>query len=189
MKETKDKLKPVRELVQKFINMEKLLCSLMLVIMVVITFTQVIMRFIFNAPFSWSEEITLILLVWFGYLCMPIDIFSDSHAALYFLYNKLPSAVKKAADLIRHGLLIWLFVEMMIYGMTITKLNLPKLQPATRISQGWLFAPLVVGGGLMLIYSILNLISTILKPLSEYKKEAETEKDIAQLNRERGGTE
>ena len=152
MEEMKDKLKPVRELVQKFINMEKLLCSLMLVIMVVITFTQVVMRFIFNAPFSWSEEITLILLVWFGYLCMPIDIFSDSHAALYFLYNKLPSAVKKAADLIRHGLLIWLFVEMMIYGMTITKLNLPKLQPATRISQGWLFAPLVVGGGLMLVY-------------------------------------
>ena len=169
MEEMKDKLKPVRELVQKFINMEKLLCSLMLVIMVVITFTQVV--------------------VWFGYLCMPFDIFYDSHAALYFLYNKLPSAVKKAADLIRHGLLIWLFVEMMIYGMTITKLNLPKLQPATRISQGWLFAPLVVGGGLMLVYSILNLISTILKPLSEYKKEAEMEKDIAQLNKERGGTE
>ena len=59
MEEMKDKLKPVRELVQKFINMEKLLCSLMLVIMVVITFTQVVMRFIFNAPFSWSEEITL----------------------------------------------------------------------------------------------------------------------------------
>ncbi len=36
MEEMKDKLKPVRELVQKFINMEKLLCSLMLVIMVVI---------------------------------------------------------------------------------------------------------------------------------------------------------
>ena len=53
MEEMKDKLKPVRELVQKFINMEKLLCSLMLVIMVVITFTQVVMRFIFNAPFSW----------------------------------------------------------------------------------------------------------------------------------------
>lgn len=46
MEEMKDKLKPVRELVQKFINMEKLLCSLMLVIMVVITFTQVVMRFI-----------------------------------------------------------------------------------------------------------------------------------------------
>ena len=30
MEEMKDKLKPVRELVQKFINMEKLLCSLML---------------------------------------------------------------------------------------------------------------------------------------------------------------
>lgn len=57
---------------------------------------------------------------------MPIDIFSDSHAALYFLYNKLPSAVKKAADLIRHGLLIWLFVEMMIYGMTINQVKSSK---------------------------------------------------------------
>lgn len=56
MEEMKDKLKPVRELVQKFINMEKLLCSLMLVIMVVITFTQVVMRFIFNAPFSWVRR-------------------------------------------------------------------------------------------------------------------------------------
>lgn len=57
MEEMKDKLKPVRELVQKFINMEKLLCSLMLVIMVVITFTQVVMRFIFNAPLAGQKRL------------------------------------------------------------------------------------------------------------------------------------
>ncbi len=57
----------------------------------------------------------------------------------------------------RHGLLMWLFSQMIVYGYTITKLNMPKLQPATRVSQGWLFAPLIVGGVLMLIYCALNL--------------------------------
>ena len=84
----------------------------------------------------------MILLVWFGYLCMPIDIFRIlMQHYIFFFIIKLPSPVKKAADLVRHGLLIWLFVEMMIYGMTITKLNLPKLQPATRISQGGFCPP------------------------------------------------
>ena len=98
-------------------------------------------------------------------------------------------ALKKPADIMRHGLLMWLFSQMIVYGYTITKLNMPKLQPATRVSQGWLFAPLIVGGVLMLIYCALNLLTTILKPLDAYRKEAETEWSIEQLNKERGGTE
>ena len=41
----------------------------------------------------------------------------------------------------------------------------------------------------MLIYCALNLLTTILKPLDAYRKEAETEWSIEQLNKERGGTE
>ena len=184
-----NKIKEIRAIVEKVITGEKAVCCALLIIMLLITFFQVVMRFIFNSPFSWSEELTLIFLVWFGYLCMPIHIFHDSHAALYFLYNRLPVALKKAVDIMRHGLLMWLFSQMIVYGYTITKLNMPKLQPATRVSQGWLFAPLIVGGVLMLIYCALNLLTTILKPLDAYRKEAETEWSIEQLNKERGGTE
>lgn len=81
-------------------------------------------------------------LVWFGYLCMAVDIYNDSHAALYFLYNKMPPMIRKGADLLRHGLHSWLFALMIKYGYQITMLNIGKPQPATRFSQGWLFAPL-----------------------------------------------
>lgn len=185
----KENKRPIREFFDRVIHIEKLICSFLLVIMLLITFFQVVMRFVFNAPFSWSEEVTLIFLVWFGYLCMPIDIYSDSHAALYFAYNHLPAIGRKIADLVRHVLLMWLFYEMIMYGMVITRLNMPKLQPASRLSQGWLFLPLAVGGALMLLYCVLNLVSAILKPLDEYRKEAEAERDITQLSRERGGTE
>lgn len=181
-------LEKIKKAFDKFAEMERYICCFFLIILVAITFLQVVMRFLFNSPFSWAEEVTLMFLVWFGYLCMAVDIYDDSHAALYFLYNKMPPVMRKGADLIRHGLLTWLFVLMIKYGWIITKLNLAKQQPATHMSQAWLFAPLIVGGVLMCVYAVFNFVRTLLKPLSEYKKESEHEKTIDELNVERGGT-
>ncbi|HWP50718.1 MAG TPA: TRAP transporter small permease [Clostridia bacterium] len=181
-------LSVVRRAMDKVINFKRNICAVLLIIMTSITFVQVVMRFVFRAPFSWAEEVTLMFLVWFGYICMSIDIYTDSHAALYFLYNKLPPVLKKFADLLRHGALFWLFWEMIKYGWIITKMNLPKPQPATHFSQGWLFAPLVVGGLFMVLYSLANLLAALLKPLSEYRTKADHEKTVDEMNVERGGT-
>jgi TRAP-type C4-dicarboxylate transport system permease small subunit len=181
-------LMKIRGYFDAFIQAERYISSVILIIVTLITFVQVVMRFVFDAPFSWSEEVTLMFLVWFGYLCMAIDIYTDDHAALYFLYNRMSPVLRKGADLFRHGLLVWFFVEMIKYGWMLTKLNLPKPQPATRFSQGWLYAPLVVGGVLMLIYSLVNFISTILKPRSEYRRESDKPKTVEEITVERGGT-
>ncbi|WMJ84522.1 TRAP transporter small permease [Oscillospiraceae bacterium LTW-04] len=178
----------VRKALDKVVDIKRYICAVLLIIMTSITFVQVIMRFVFRAPFSWAEEVTLMFLVWFGYICMSIDIYTDTHSALYFLYNKLPPLPKKLADLLRHGALFWLFYEMLKYGWIITKMNLPKPQPATHFSQGWLFAPLVVGGLFMLLYSLVNLLSVLLKPLSEYHTKPDHEKTVEEMNIERGGT-
>lgn len=168
-------------------QVERYLCCYILMILVLITFVQVVMRSVFSAPFSWSEELTLMFLVWFGYLCIPLDIYTDSHSALYFLYNKLPGMARKIIDLGRHGILVWFSVLMVKYGWKITKLNMPKKQPATGFPQGWLFAPLVVGGILMVLYAGYNFVATLLRPLSAYNA-VQGEKSADDLNKERGGS-
>lgn len=178
----------IRKGLDKVMQIKRYICAALLLIMLTITFVQVVMRFCFSAPFSWAEEATLMFLVWFGYICMSIDIYTDTHAALYFLYNKLPPAPKKGADLLRHGLLTWLFAEMTKYGLVLTKLNFPKLQPATRLSQGILFAPLALLGALMVLYSAINFLSALFTPLAEYRADAEHEKTVDEMNIERGGT-
>ena len=178
----------VRKALDKVINIKRFICALLLITMTSITFVQVVMRFVFRSPFSWSEEVTLMFLVWFGYLCMSIDIYTDSHSALYFLHNKLPPVPKKLADLLRHGALCWLFYEMIKYGWIITKMNIPKPQPATHFSQGWLFSPLVVCGFFMMLYSLINFVSALFKPLSQYHTKLDHEKTVDEMNIERGGT-
>lgn len=183
--------KGIRGVLDRAVLIEKYVCSALLVIMTAITFAQVVCRFVFHNPFSWSEEVTLMLLVWFGYLCMPIDIYTDEHAAIFAFYNKMPAAVKKALDFLRHGLLLWFFIILTKYGVVLSQLNMRKVQPATGISYVWRYIPLIVGGVLMSIYCISNFIRTLATPVKEYKKdlsEMTFEEQVKQKVQEKGGT-
>lgn len=177
-----------RTFFDKFLQVERYICSVLLMIVTALTFVQVTMRFLFSAPFSWSEEVTLMFLVWFGYLCMAIDIYTDDHAALYFLYNKMGPRLRKSMDFMRHGLLTFFFGAMIYYGYLLTKLNYYKYLPASKISQWVMYAPLMVGGLLMMIYSALNFLSVLFTPITSYYRDKDHEKTIEELTVERGGT-
>jgi TRAP-type C4-dicarboxylate transport system permease small subunit len=161
----------IRKVLDRIARVKRYVCAVLLTIMLVITFMQVVLRYCFNAPFSWSEEVTLMFLVSFGYLCMSLDILTDSHVAIYFLYNHLPPGIRKILDILRHGLLAFFFVNMLRYGFLITRLNMYKRQPASGLSQGWLFLPLVVGGFFMILYSVFNFFQTLLNPPVQKKSE------------------
>lgn len=179
-----------REALDKVIQIEKYICSVILVVMTAITFAQVVCRFVFRNPFSWSEEITLTLLVWFGYLCMPVDIYNDEHAAIFAIYNRCPTVMKKGLDFLRHGILLWFFIELTKYGIVLSRLNLRTIQPVTGISYIWRYLPLVVGGILMCIYCISNFIKTLGTPVNEYKRDlsdASFEEQVKIKVQEKGG--
>ena len=159
----------IRSALNSVIQVKRYICAILLTVMLIITFLQVVLRYFFNAPFSWAEEVTLMFLVSFGYLCMSMDIFTDSHAAIYFVYNMLSPVLRKILDLLRHGLLFFFFFNMIRYGLVITRLNWYKRQPASGFSYGWLALPLVVGGGFMLIYSLINFIEALINPVSPKK--------------------
>ena len=158
----------IKDIFNAAILVKRYICAFLLTVMLIITFIQVVLRYFFNAPFSWSEEVTLMLLVSFGYLCMSMDIFTDSHAAIYFIYNLATPRVRKILDLLRHGLLTFFFFNMIRYGLVITRLNWYKRQPASGFSYGWLALPLVVGGIFMIAYSIFNFISSLVNPQYPY---------------------
>ena len=161
----------IRNVLNKIAQVKRYICAFLLTVMLAITFIQVMLRYCFNAPFSWAEEVTLMLLVSFGYICMSLDILTDSHVAIYFLYNLFSPGIRKILDMVRHGLLGFFFFNMIRYGFIITRLNMPKRQPASGFSQGWLFLPLVVGGIFMLVYTIFNFLHTLLNPPVQNKTE------------------
>ena len=59
---------------RKVVSLERIVGAILLLVMLVICFAAVIMRYVFVNPIIWSEEVILVLLVIFGYICISIDV-------------------------------------------------------------------------------------------------------------------
>jgi TRAP-type C4-dicarboxylate transport system permease small subunit len=130
-----------------------------LAIMLSLTVFQVLLRYLFNKPTSWSEEITLFILVWFGYISMAIGVRKDSHISLEFIYDRFGPKGKRILDVGRYLLLLVLSVMMSIYAFPMISIGNTNTMPATQISRAVLYAPALVGGLLMTLFSLVNLIT------------------------------
>jgi len=140
-----------------------------LAIMLTITVFQVGLRYVFNKPTSWSEEITLFALVWFGYIAMAIGVRKDTHISLEFLYDHLGAKGKRILDIGRYSLLLALAIMMTYYSFPMIKIGMTNNMPATGISRAVLYAPALVGGLLMSLFSLVNLIAVCKKETQSHE--------------------
>lgn len=161
----------VKYYLRYIVKAEKYICSMLLVIMLIVCFAAVVMRYVFDKPLLWSEEVILTMLIWFGFLCISIGVFGDSHIAIESIYNIFPTGIKKVLDLLRHTLIVILGCLMVYFGWQVFKINLIKRLPATRWPQAIQYFPMILGGFLTTIYSLVNLTESIIGKKANDKEE------------------
>jgi TRAP-type transport system small permease protein len=59
-------------------------------------FAQVILRYVFNSPLTWSEELARYLFIWCAFLGWIIASRKSSHLAMTFVAERLPPRVQAA---------------------------------------------------------------------------------------------
>ena len=144
------------------VKLDQWICCVFLVIMLAVCFGAVVMRYVFSKPLVWSEEIILTILIWFGFLCISIGAYGDTHIAIEGVYNLFPAAVRRACDILRNLLLTVFGCLMVYFGWQVFKINLMKRLPATHLSQGVQYFPIVFGGILTALYSAVNLLEYLI---------------------------
>lgn len=154
-------MQKLRGYLKYLVKAEQAICCILLVIMLAVCFLAVVLRYAFNKPLVWSEEVILTMLIWFGFLCVSIGAYGDTHIAIEGAYNLFPKKGKKVCDILRHVLITVLGILMVYYGWNVFKINLLKRLPATHLPQGIQYFPIVIGGALTAFYSFLNLIDCI----------------------------
>lgn len=152
-------MKTLNSICRKIADIERLICCVLLVLMLSVCFISVIMRYVFNSPLVWSEEIILTCLIWFGFFCISVGVQNDSHIAIEGFYHILPKQGKFFLDLVRHILILVIAVLMIYFGYQVFKINLIKRLPATKLPQALQYFPMVLGGVLSAFYGIVNLMS------------------------------
>lgn len=133
-------------------SLEGTLCVL-LVAMVIVTFAQVVSRYVLHISLSWSEEVARFLLMWLAMLGAAYGFKTKSHFAMALVVNRFGERLRRIL-----GLLVTLVIAAFMALFVVLTLQLiffamiDQTAPATQISMALPYAAGPVGGILMIYY-------------------------------------
>jgi len=125
---------------------------------VVVVFSQVVSRFVFNAPFSWSEELARYLQVWLILLTSAAVLRKGLHLAVDYAVHSLPAPAKRFLRIVNLGFIIFFLLVVMISGSMLIAATLSHKTPALQLPMWLVYLALPVGSLLMLLETIALLL-------------------------------
>lgn len=128
-----------------------------LLALVFIVTMQVLTRKLFNFVFFWSEEITLLLMVWFSFMGIAIGFREKLHLGIDSFTNLFPKRFNQVLDKIIY-LSIFAFGGYLIYyGWSFTKMMNESVLAATGLPNSIVYFVMPVTGLMTCCYSLLQL--------------------------------
>ena len=101
-------MKDKNRLMKQLLNIDYFLAGLSLVILVSVTFFGVIMRYFFNAPFVWQEEVQLACLVCIIFIGAGVAFRNKGHIAIDVVVDLMPKKLQRIVGIF--GYLVTTFV-------------------------------------------------------------------------------
>ena len=119
--------------------------------MTCLVFLQVVMRYVFHKPLSWSDEIAIYAMLWSVYLSMSWAVRERAHIRVMNLIQAFPKRIAWGLTILSDG--VWfafsLFLTYQAILLDISMWDLRFESPVLGISQKWPYLCLVFGFALM----------------------------------------
>ncbi|HSG64445.1 MAG TPA: TRAP transporter small permease [Gammaproteobacteria bacterium] len=96
-------------------RLEEIFMAVALAFMTILTFVQVILRYIFDTGFVWSLEATTYTFAWMVLIGMSYCVRERAHIAVDLVVDRLPAAARRSVALAAIGLCV-AYCGFMIYG-------------------------------------------------------------------------
>ena len=115
-------------------------------------------RYVLNATPTWVEQVSLLLIVYIGFIGASIGVHRKTHLGVSVFREMSPQPVRRIFDFLTHLILGGFGLLMGVYGFKLTRFKWSAEIPLIRISEGWRSLPIMLSGILILLYSIGHLI-------------------------------
>lgn len=156
-----------------FDKIEEILASVCLVVMTVLTFANVVARYLFSASFSFSEEITTYLFVLLSMLGTAIAAKRRAHLGLSIITDAVGPKVEKILRIIGYSVAVLFTGSIFYYGILMVR-NQHLLGQVTAGMQWpeWIFGSFVPIGAFFATVRFLQVLIEEIKrnPQEEVKE-------------------
>ena len=153
-------------------NLDAYFAGFMFAITLTVVVVNVFTRYFANYIIPWGEEVATTCFVYTTFVGAAWCLRTHQHVGVDLLVDKLPAGARKIVHiltdliiLVTNGYITWLSWQFVASSSV-------KTMPILKISSVWLNSALILGFGLMTIYSLMNLIKTIREPADTKRGEA-----------------
>ena len=134
-------------------NMDLFFSVVALFALVAVTFMGVFMRYLFNSPFAWLDEVQMILIVWLSCFGASAAVRHGGHIAIDMVVGLLPQKMQK-----RLSLLILLIVVLVLgfltwnsFGLVRQQYSFKRVTDILELPRAYIFAALPASSAMMII--------------------------------------
>jgi TRAP-type C4-dicarboxylate transport system permease small subunit len=150
---------------EKLVKGSGILGALLFLLVMGITTYEVLVRYLFNAPTTWSLEISVILTMWGTFLGVAYTMQQGGHTQVDLIINRL-------SDRSRRVVRIFVYLFIMVFSIFLTWASLvPAIEAylIKEVTQSYTRTPLVIlmisipAGGVLLTLEIIREFADLLR--------------------------
>lgn len=122
---------------------------------------QVFGRYVLNNTPTWAESLALLLVLYVTMLGCAVGVRDAGHIGMELIGDLMPERWKKPTEILIHlltltfgALMTWFCLELLLSVRT-------YMIPTLHISESWRYVPLVLAGGLIVLFSIEHIVALL----------------------------
>lgn len=135
-----------------------IIAKIMLVVMVLIICIHVLFRYAFNMGIKWSDEISMMLMVYFGFISIAYGVKHNLHLNITIFFNMFPKIIQLIITKLTHIIIFSIGFVLMFFGFNLIQSTINNVMTATRLPSAMLYGAVPVSGLLIAYFSFANFI-------------------------------
>lgn len=145
------------------LNLDFLLTAIALIVITAVTFLGVIMRYCFNSPITWLQEVQLWCFVWIVFFGAGAAFRTNSHVAIEILVDTFPPFLKKIVEVFIYVVVLGVLGFLTVQGinLVIQMLQTERTTDILNIPFWFIYSAFPIGCVWMIVNHTLVLVYTL----------------------------
>ena len=144
-------------------NLDAYVAGALFAVTMVLVIMNVFMRYIINYVFAWSEELATSCFVYTVFIGAAWCLRTRQHVGVDLLVDRLPPKAREVVHLLTDIIILVLNSYITYLAVLFMRSSKAKTMPIMKISVNYLYAALLIGFGLMAIYSLAHCVEDVVK--------------------------
>ncbi|WP_240654541.1 TRAP transporter small permease [Croceicoccus ponticola] len=132
--------------------------SVGLIAMVAIVGWQVFGRYVLSSSPSWTEQASLVLMIWYVMLASAAGVYEGFHIRIVLLEERLGGRAKPVRQVVALIVMV-LGLVLLVYGAQLCWIVRGNVIPSLDLSRAVAYVPLPIAGALIALFALPQIIS------------------------------